>query len=363
MSLTDPADQGDLPDEVAALIGVRRHVQEASFAAEQGHGIASCASVQNGNPLFWDDDVADELTGGPILPPTTLSLWSRPHSWDPELGSGPMPLPTHFDLKERFGLPDALVSAAALTFLDPVRPGDVMTTGETLRSVSAEKDTAYGPGRFWVIDVDYANQSGELVGVETFTGFGYRKDGEPGPPVPIPAPEAAPARRPRSGPSNGPSTGRRLIVDDVVVGDRVPDLVHEVTRSTVVLGAMAARDWRPMHHDPTFARERSGVPDVFLDTPTQQAWLERHLTDWTGPTGRLGRIDLRMGRPVVAGDTMTVSAEVGAVTVDVTGCGWITLVSAVSVSGEIHSRAAARIAVPAEPGDNPWSRRGADWLP
>ena len=122
MSLTRPGREPDLPEEVASLIGVRRHVRQASFPAERGHGIASCASVENGNPLYWDDGVAAALTDGPILPPSTLSLWSRPHSWDPRPGAGPVPLPTHFDLKQRFGLPDAVVSAATLTFLDPVRP-------------------------------------------------------------------------------------------------------------------------------------------------------------------------------------------------------------------------------------------------
>ena len=126
---------------------------------------------------------------------------------------------------------------------------------------------------------------------------------------------------------------------------------------------MAARDWRPMHHDSTFARERNGVADVFLDTPTQQAWLERHLTDWTGPTGRLGRLDLQMGRPVLAGDTMTVSATVTAVTIDGRGCAWVTLAAAIGVGGEAHSRAEARISIPDGPGDNPWRRRGADWQP
>ncbi len=154
-----------------------------------------------------------------------------------------------------------------------------------------------------------------------------------------------------------------MYVDDVVEGDRLPDLVHDVTVTDVVLGAVAARDWRPMHHDPAFARERNGVANVFLDTPTQQAWLERFLTDWTGPTGRLGRLDLRMGRPVVAGDTMTISGEVSAAKVDITGCGWVTLVVSIAVDGEVYSKAAARIAVPDGLDDNPWARRGADWLP
>jgi hypothetical protein len=37
------------------------------------------------------------------------------------------------------------------------------------------KTARVGTGRFWVIDVEYRNQDGDLVGVETWTGFGYRK--------------------------------------------------------------------------------------------------------------------------------------------------------------------------------------------
>ena len=301
-----------------------------------------------------------------------MSTWSRPHSWDPDAGAGPTPLPTHFDLKERLGLPDAVISAAELTLLDPVRPGDVMAMGETLRSVSEEKQTALGLGRFWTIDVDYRNDRDDLVGIETLTGFGYRTAGDPDL-----RPSVRPLRRRsrralRNGvvSSSPSSAGRRegrdvggLRFDEITTGESLPDLVHELTVTDVVLGAMAARDWRPMHHDPVFARERSGVADVFLDTPTQQAWLERFLTDWTGPTGRLGRLDLRMGRPVLAGDTMTVSAEVADTTVDGAGCGWVTLVGTIAVDGATCSRLRARLAIPTGPGDNPWSRRGDAWRP
>jgi acyl dehydratase len=181
--------------------------------------------------------------------------------------------------------------------------------------------------------------------------------------VPSPRPIVASAPVTREAPTAPTATRHRLQLDEVSVGDRLPDLVHELTVTDVVLGAMAARDWRPMHHDPAFARERSGVADVFLDTPTQQAWCERFLTDWTGPTGRLGRLDLRMGRPVVAGDTMTVSAEVDDLAVDATGSAWVTVVGSIAVDGAIRTRVRARLAVPAAPGDNPWARRGSDWLP
>src|SRR5258708_23202542 len=64
-----------LPADVAALVGVTQFEETADFPAERSYGWTSCASVQNANPLFWDDDLAARLTDGPTLPPTTLALW------------------------------------------------------------------------------------------------------------------------------------------------------------------------------------------------------------------------------------------------------------------------------------------------
>ena len=59
-----------------------------------------------------------------------------------------------------------------------MRPGDRLVTRQILRSVSDEKTTRLGTGRFWVIDVEYRNQRNELVAVESYTGFGYRRTPE-----------------------------------------------------------------------------------------------------------------------------------------------------------------------------------------
>ena len=58
-----------------------------------------------------------------------------------------------------------------------MRLGDRLSTCQRLRSVSGPKTTKLGTGRFWVIDVEYRNQRDEMVGVESYTGFGYRKAG------------------------------------------------------------------------------------------------------------------------------------------------------------------------------------------
>ena len=173
----DQPDHPHLPADVAALLDVVQYEEIGEFPVERGYIWTSCSSVENGNPLFWDDDVAEAITGGPIAMPTMLSLWFRPHQWAPGRTKQALPLQVHFDLKERFDLPEAVMSDNTIIFHEPVRPGDQLRTRQILRSVSAPKTTKLGTGRFWVIDVEYLNQRDELVGVESYTGFGYRRAG------------------------------------------------------------------------------------------------------------------------------------------------------------------------------------------
>jgi acyl dehydratase len=154
-----------------------------------------------------------------------------------------------------------------------------------------------------------------------------------------------------------------LTLDDVHAGDRLPELSYDVTATTVVLGALASRDWRPMHHDHDFAVHRNGTRDIFLNTPNQAAWFERYVTDWTGPTGRLGRMKFRMKGSVFPGDTMVLSGVVEKTGTDATGCGWLSLLVTLAVDGETKTDCSVRVAIPASAGDNPWARRGDDWQP
>lgn len=365
-----------VPEDVAGWIGRTRYAETADFPVERGYVWTSCASVENGNPLYWDDAVAADLTGGPIAPPSTLSLWFRPHHWQPGQTAQKLPLQVHFDLKERLGLPEAIMSDSEVVFHDPVRPGDVVSTSQVLRSVSEPKTTKLGTGRFWVIDVPYRNQHDELVGVETFTGFGYVRSAAP---APSEGAAAAATPPPSAGAATVGTEGRQLdpgdaVLGDLAVGDALPTLAYDVTATTVVLGALATRDWRPMHHDRDFAIERNGARDIFLNTPNQQAWFERFVTDWTGPRGRPGRLHFRMRDSVYPGETMTLTGTIAAVETDATSCGWATVAIEVRAGGgatdpagagpaRLCTTATLRIAVPTTPDDNPWQRRGDQWTP
>ena len=154
-----------------------------------------------------------------------------------------------------------------------------------------------------------------------------------------------------------------LTLGAVTVGDSLPELVYPVTATTIVLGALAARDWRPMHHDHDFAVNRNGTQDIFMNTPNQAAWFERFVTDWTGPTGRLGRMKFRMKGSVFPGDTMRMRGVVDGVETDAAGCGWVALTVSLTVDDDLKTDCAVRVAIPTNDSDNPWARRRDAWRP
>lgn len=168
----------DLPADVQAMLGKPLYVEQTEFPIEMGYVYNTCAAVQNGNPLFWEAAVAEELAGGRIAPPTMLSVWFRPHYWAPGATGERTPLMTHFDLKRLLDLPEAVVASNETVFGEPVRMGDVLTISQIVRSVGELKDTKVGRGRFWTIDVETVNQRGEWVGTDTYTCLGYRKPGQ-----------------------------------------------------------------------------------------------------------------------------------------------------------------------------------------
>lgn len=156
---------------------------------------------------------------------------------------------------------------------------------------------------------------------------------------------------------------KSLTLSEVKPGDALPSLAVDVSATTVVLGALASRDWRPMHHDYKFATERNGTQDIFLNTPNQAAWFERYLTDWTGPKGRMGRIQFRMKASVFPEDEMVFTGSVSDVKTDDAGCGWASLELSLKVGDKTVTDCTATVALPSDDDDNPWHRKGDQWRP
>jgi acyl dehydratase len=100
-----------------------------------------------------------------------------------------------------------------------------------------------------------------------------------------------------------------LRFEDVRIGQSLPGLTLTVTPSLIVAGAMASGDFEVVHHDLAAARAR-GTPDIFMNILTTNGYVQRFVNDWAAPHGQIRGIELRLGVPNYAGDTLQLTGSV-----------------------------------------------------
>lgn len=111
-------------------------------------------------------------------------------------------------------------------------------------------------------------------------------------------------------------------------GDVLAPLEIEVTRTLIVAGALASRDYQDVHHDAELAREK-GSPDIFMNILTTNGLVGRYVTGHFGASAVLRTIAIRLGAPNYPGDTMVLSGTV----TEVDGTGTTARVAVVGVNG------------------------------
>ena len=109
----------------------------------------------------------------------------------------------------------------------------------------------------------------------------------------------------------------------VDTGEALPPLDIETSATLVVGGALASRDYTPVHHDRA-AAQAQGLPDIFMNILTTNGLVGRYVTDWAGPDAVVTGVTVKLGGPNMPGDTLkirgkVVSTDDGRVDVEVTG--------------------------------------------
>ncbi|MDV7222022.1 MaoC family dehydratase [Streptomyces prunicolor] len=92
-------------------------------------------------------------------------------------------------------------------------------------------------------------------------------------------------------------------------GDELPPLEIEITRTLIVAGAVASRDYQDVHHDAEAARQK-GSPDIFMNILTTNGLVGRYITDHFGPGATLRKVAIRLGAPNYPGDTMVLTGRI-----------------------------------------------------
>ncbi|MEV6942751.1 MaoC family dehydratase [Streptomyces sp. NPDC051172] len=92
-------------------------------------------------------------------------------------------------------------------------------------------------------------------------------------------------------------------------GEKLPPLEIPITRTLIVAGAIASRDYQDVHHDAELAHKK-GSPDIFMNILTTNGLVGRYITDHFGPSAVLRTVAIRLGAPNYPGDTMVLTGVV-----------------------------------------------------
>lgn len=97
--------------------------------------------------------------------------------------------------------------------------------------------------------------------------------------------------------------------EEVKLGQALPDLEIPITTTLIVAGALASRDYTPVHHDRA-AAQAQGMQDVFMNILTTNGLVGRFVTDWAGPDAALRGVAIRLGAPNLPGDKMKMTGKI-----------------------------------------------------
>ena len=251
-------------------------------------------AFEDRNPVYLDAErAARSRFGGIVAPPAMLQTWTmaRPRiEGIAERGGSAEEIDPASPIRvlAEAGYPGTLATDSELEFLRYLRPGDRLEAATVLESLSERKATALGPGYFVTWATDYTDERGEPVGRQRFRILKFAPGG--------------------AGPERPSGSARPRSAEPA--GEQLPPSALRVTSTVIVAGAIASRDFMPVHHDRDYARGQ-GAPDIFMNILTTNGYVSRYVTDRLGPEAKLRRIAIRLGAPAVPGTTLRFTGRVG----------------------------------------------------
>ncbi len=257
-------------------------------------------ALDDRNPVYLDGDIAATTRfGGIVAPPAMLQTWTmgRPRiAGIAERGgaAGEIDPDSPLAVLADAGFTGTLATNSELEFTRYLRVGDRLQSLTRLESISERKTTALGAGYFVTWVTDYSDDRSRVVGRQRFRIYKF----QPG--------NARPAAS-----SGRAGAGRD---EQAAMGEQLPPFDLDVTATVVVAGAIASRDFMPVHHDRDYAAAQ-GAPDIFMNILTSNGYVSRFVTDWAGPEAMLRSISVRLGAPAVPGHVLRFTGHVAHVDV------------------------------------------------
>jgi acyl dehydratase len=257
-----------------------------------------CEAVEDANPVYRDADIA-RASGfeGVIAPPSAAFCWCIPAEWSP-VGEA-------FDLSaevknEPRGRSHPVSLRSVVANSRPLRLGERLIVHYFANPLSDPQHTKRGFGRLKVQHWALRDESGAQVSsVEIETVLPRVSEPGIGQEIPLaamPQFEGTEAADPTN----------------VEPGEVLPKLRMSASLKRNIKWIAASRDFTPVHHDSEFAR-RMGAHDLYFPMHFFYALVGRCITDWTGPSGFLERMEFEHWGRCFPGETALVEGRVVAV--------------------------------------------------
>jgi acyl dehydratase len=156
-------------EDALRMVGVASEPRVAGTVVSAARIQMFAATVQDGNPSYWDTEFATSTWGGLLAPPALLMGWLTPLPWEP---GGRPPVSA---IAIRVPLPGTTFVNAAneAEFPLPIVDGDRLTVVEEVVSVSPEKQSRLGVGHFIETLDTFTRQDGAVVASNRNTLFRF----------------------------------------------------------------------------------------------------------------------------------------------------------------------------------------------
>jgi acyl dehydratase len=132
------------------------------------------SAFEDANPAYTDEAFAARSRfGGIVAPPLMLQTWTMAtpqitgiadRGGSPVESKGDSPL----SILDKAGYTATLATNSEFEIVRYLRPGDVISAETLFESISPEKSTRMGRGRFITWETTYRDQAGEMVGRQRF---------------------------------------------------------------------------------------------------------------------------------------------------------------------------------------------------
>ena len=278
-------------------------------------------AVDDRRPAYLDEDAAlVGAHGGIIAPPLFTGFTSFAPTAIADLRPDGLPAARDGSLQLRIPGAQSRYTGTDVTFVEPIRPGDVLTRQSTFVGVQ-EKQGRSGDMIFTTKEMTITNQHGRTVMIDrTTTAI-----------VPQPAGRGEARQwdleletRPQAESAEPPQWTASPEWEDVHEGDDLPALPRYISPVQVFFYGLVKTNSHLIHYDRVYA-EREGLPERVAQGDLLTDMLCQTATRWMGRRGVLRRFQAENRAPGFIGEVITHHGRVTRVRRDDDGAGLVDL--------------------------------------